>query len=63
MPYASKFPEWEERGVQVVPVVSRPDEAGEGEATWGGRTGYIQNALEEDVSANSFFHVNASVAA
>ena len=42
----------------VVPVVSMPDEV-----AWGGRMGYIQNALEEDVSANSFFHVNASVAA
>mmetsp|Transcript_13399 Transcript_13399/g.32521 ORF Transcript_13399/g.32521 Transcript_13399/m.32521 type:complete len:345 (+) Transcript_13399:43-1077(+) len=48
MPYVSKFPEWEARGVQVVPVVSRPDvECGSG-ATWQGRTGYVQNALEED---------------
>ena len=48
MPYVSKFPEWEERGVQVVPVVSRPDVPCESGAMWGGRTGYVQNALEED---------------
>lgn len=48
MPYVSKFPEWEARGVQVVPVVSRPDEECASGAVWGGRTGYVQNALEED---------------
>ena len=48
MPYVSKFPEWEERGVQVVPVVSQPDLPCASGATWGGRTGYVQNALEED---------------
>ena len=45
MSYVSKFPEWEERGVQVVPVVSQPDR---GDTAWQGRTGYVQNALEED---------------
>lgn len=48
MPYVSKFPEWEARGVQVVPVVSQPDVPCESGAMWGGRTGYVQNALEED---------------
>lgn len=45
MSYVSKFPEWEERGVSVVPVISQ----GENTPTpWMGRTGYVQNALEED---------------
>lgn len=48
MPYVTKFPEWEELGVQVVPVVSQPDIVCESGAVWGGRTGYVQNALEED---------------
>ncbi|KAL7552417.1 hypothetical protein ACHAWF_015655 [Thalassiosira exigua] len=48
MPYVSKFPDWEARGVQVVPVVSRPDVPCASGAVWGGRTGYVQNALEED---------------
>mmetsp|Transcript_106 Transcript_106/g.101 ORF Transcript_106/g.101 Transcript_106/m.101 type:complete len:305 (+) Transcript_106:99-1013(+) len=45
MPYADKFKEWEVKGVEVVPVVSRPEECGQ---EWMGRTGYVQNALEED---------------
>jgi len=45
MPYADKFREWEMKGVEVVPVVSRPEEC---EEQWNGRTGYVQNALEED---------------
>mmetsp|Transcript_12698 Transcript_12698/g.27009 ORF Transcript_12698/g.27009 Transcript_12698/m.27009 type:complete len:235 (-) Transcript_12698:198-902(-) len=48
MSYVSKFAEWEEMGVQVVPVVSQPDVPCESGAKWGGRTGYVQNALEED---------------
>lgn len=52
MPYVSKFPAWEECGVQVVPVVSKPEEFCASGAVWGGRTGYVQNALEEDVSGN-----------
>ncbi len=43
MPYADKFREWEMNGVEVVPVISRPEECG-----WNGRSGYVQNALEED---------------
>ena len=48
MSYVSKFPEWESLGVQVVPVVSQPDLPCESGTVWNGRTGYIQNALEED---------------
>lgn len=48
MPYVTKFAEWEERGVQVVPVVSQPDLECESGNVWKGRTGYVQNALEED---------------
>jgi len=45
MPYADKFARWEKAGVAVVPVVSRPEEC---KVEWPGRTGYVQNALEED---------------
>lgn len=38
-----KFPEWEAAGYEIVPVLSQPDES-----KWNGRSGYIQNALEED---------------
>jgi ferredoxin-NADP reductase len=48
MPYVSKFAQWEELGVQVVPVISQPDSPCESGAIWRGRTGYVQNALEED---------------
>eukprot|EP00539_Tryblionella_compressa_P019563 CAMPEP_0178868104 /NCGR_PEP_ID=MMETSP0747-20121128/5804_1 /TAXON_ID=913974 /ORGANISM="Nitzschia punctata, Strain CCMP561" /LENGTH=266 /DNA_ID=CAMNT_0020535013 /DNA_START=48 /DNA_END=848 /DNA_ORIENTATION=+ len=40
--FVEKFAEWEGSGVQVVPVLSQP---GNG---WAGRTGYVQNCLEED---------------
>jgi NAD(P)H-flavin reductase len=40
--FVDKFQEWESMGFQVVPVLSRP---GPG---WNGRTGYVQNCLEED---------------
>lgn len=40
--YVDKFPAWEDIGVQVVPVLSQPSEG------WQGRTGYVQNVLEED---------------
>lgn len=42
--YVDKFPEWEKAGIEVVPVLSQPSSDG----SWKGRTGYIQNALEED---------------
>jgi NAD(P)H-flavin reductase len=41
--FVDKFPEWESMGFQVVPVLSKPPEDG-----WNGRTGYVQNCLEED---------------
>lgn len=44
MPYISKFKEWESSGVEVVPVISQPENC-EG---WTGRTGYVQSCLEED---------------
>jgi NAD(P)H-flavin reductase len=37
-----RFAAWEEAGCEVVPVLSQPDDS------WQGRTGYVQNALEED---------------
>jgi len=40
--FVNKFPEWEKKGIQVVPVLSQPTDS------WQGRTGYVQNALEED---------------
>mmetsp|Transcript_25722 Transcript_25722/g.36294 ORF Transcript_25722/g.36294 Transcript_25722/m.36294 type:complete len:315 (-) Transcript_25722:167-1111(-) len=40
--FVSEFQKWEENGFQVVPVLSDPPEA------WQGRSGYVQNALEED---------------
>jgi NAD(P)H-flavin reductase len=38
-----KFPEWEAAGYEIVPVLSQPDDS-----KWNGRSGYVQNALEED---------------
>jgi len=40
--YVEDFAKWEEMGFQVVPVLSQPG------SEWGGRTGYVQNCLEED---------------
>ena len=40
--FVSKFNEWEQAGFQVVPVMSQPPDG------WKGRTGYVQNCLEED---------------
>ena len=40
--FVDRFPLWEQAGVEVVPVLSQPSE------NWQGRTGYVQNALEED---------------
>ena len=45
MPYAERFGIWERSGVQVVPVISQPENC---KYEWEGRTGYVQNALEED---------------
>ena len=40
--FVDRFSTWEKNGVQVVPVLSQPSDS------WQGRTGYVQNALEED---------------
>lgn len=40
--YVDRFPAWEQAGIEVVPVLSQPSDQ------WMGRTGYVQNALEED---------------
>jgi len=45
MAFADRFGIWERNGVEVVPVISRPEECKE---EWIGRTGYVQSALEED---------------
>jgi NAD(P)H-flavin reductase len=45
MPYISKFKEWEAIGVEVVPVISQPENS---QGEWTGRTGYVQSCLEED---------------
>ena len=40
--FVESFPAWEANGIEVVPVISQPAD------TWDGRSGYVQNALEED---------------
>lgn len=40
--FVDHFTAWEAAGFEVVPVLSQPDDA------WKGRSGYVQNALEED---------------
>lgn len=40
--FTSDYKKWEESGIQVVPVLSQPPDS------WQGRSGYVQNALEED---------------
>jgi len=40
--FVRDFSKWEASGIEVVPVLSQPPE------TWPGRSGYVQNALEED---------------
>jgi NAD(P)H-flavin reductase len=40
--FVEDFGKWEASGVEVVPVLSQPP------SSWGGRSGYVQNALEED---------------
>jgi len=42
MPYKDLFGRWEMAGVEVVPVLSDPSDE------YQGRSGYVQNALEED---------------
>mmetsp|Transcript_28883 Transcript_28883/g.52862 ORF Transcript_28883/g.52862 Transcript_28883/m.52862 type:complete len:349 (-) Transcript_28883:149-1195(-) len=45
--FVDRFDEWERMGYQVVPVMSGGDDDASASA-WQGRTGYVQNALEED---------------
>lgn len=45
MAYKDRFKLWESDHVQVIPVMSRPDQA---EEKWTGCTGYIQDVLKED---------------
>jgi NAD(P)H-flavin reductase len=40
--FMESFPKWEAAGIEVVPVLSQPP------SDWEGRSGYVQNALEED---------------
>ena len=42
LPFKSKYQEWEEKGIKVVPVLSKPEKG------WAGKDGYIQDALKED---------------
>lgn len=49
IPFASKFPLWEEMGIKVIPVISQPANSG-----WDGRTGYIQEALGKNHRHNIF---------
>lgn len=42
LPFKARYQAWGDLGVKVIPVLSRPGEA------WGGRTGYIQDALKAD---------------
>lgn len=46
--FVDRFDEWERMGYQVVPVMSGGDDTADEAAAWQGRTGYVQNALEED---------------
>lgn len=43
MAYQDKFADWKARGVEVVPVISKPDGTG-----WEGKTGYIQEVAKAD---------------
>ena len=40
--FVDQFGAWEQAGYQVVPVLSQPS------SDWNGRSGYVQNCLEED---------------
>jgi len=43
MAYKDRFEQWQAKGVQVIPVLSKP------EVGWAGRTGYVQDALKQDL--------------
>lgn len=40
--FVEQFIQWENQGIEVVPVLSQPDD------DWNGRCGYVQTALSED---------------
>jgi len=42
LPFKNKYKDWEDMGVTVIPVLSKPDDK------WTGKEGYIQDALKED---------------
>lgn len=44
MAYMDRFKLWEQDGVEVIPVMSRP---GDSKETWNGKSGYVQDALKE----------------
>lgn len=44
MAYMDRFKLWQEDGVEVIPVMSQPDNC---KSPWDGRTGYIQEALKD----------------
>jgi NAD(P)H-flavin reductase len=45
IPFRSRFDSWSALGVNVVPVLSKPETSS---TKWTGRTGYIQDALTKD---------------
>lgn len=42
MAYQERFKDWESRGIQIIPVLSRPDDQ------WTGQRGYVQNAFSRE---------------
>ncbi|CAE7738895.1 unnamed protein product, partial [Symbiodinium sp. CCMP2456] len=44
MAYADRFEDWKKRGIEVIPTLSKPSD------DWSGRTGYVQDVLQEDES-------------
>lgn len=40
LPFTSKFSQWEDKGVKIVPVLSKPSNS------WTGNTGYVQEVLK-----------------
>lgn len=44
MAYMDRFKLWEQDGMEVIPVMSRP---GESKEAWTGKTGYVQDVLKE----------------
>ena len=43
IPFKDRFEEWKTKGINIIPVLSKPPTTG-----YTGRSGYIQNALRED---------------